>query len=185
MLWDRLNSGVKITVRLPYKHQGKTATVEVDKNNYLGMTFAPVSYGGDGKYIEGVDCALDWGHDDLWTDDLRVWDAPPVPFGDSENMEEKIGDSPGDEKTGDGPLIDAKNEDLNYGRAVPGNRGWWPVGIIEWKGMVRHLGLEKFGTDWRSAMFGGKCKAMCVCVHQMNDGKTTMEAWAVQVRSRL
>ena len=71
-----MNSGVKITVRLPYKHKGKTATVEVDKNNYLGMTFAPVSYGGHGKYIEGVDCALDWFHEDLWTDDLRVWDAP-------------------------------------------------------------------------------------------------------------
>jgi hypothetical protein len=175
VLRDRLNNGVTIEVEMPWKRKGKRATVIVDKHNYKSMTFAPVSYGGDGKYIHGVDCLLDWSHASLWVDDAA---APPAVLGPvAEDVEGKCDGRPRDEKNGDGPLIDAKNEELNYGRAAPGDRGWWPAGVLEWEGQEKDCGFEEYGREWRSAMYGGKCFCVCVCVYQLFDGTQVMRAW--------
>ena len=125
---------------------------------------------------------LDWSHDSLWVDDAA---APPAVLGPvAEDVEGKRDGRPGDEKNGDGPLIDAKNEELNYGRAVSGDRGWWPVGVIEWEGQDKDCGFEKYGREWRSAMFGGKCFCVCICEYQLDDGEKEMTAWPGMYRPR-
>jgi hypothetical protein len=176
ILNDKLQNGTIISVELPYKCNGKPATKFLTRGDINSAVFAPASYGGDGKYKQGLDCCLDWSCEDLWTDDTPLQDAPSLG-----HMTEKGASCEG----GDGEvLIREKDEALNYGREVSG-RGWWPVCAVFWDDQHTDARFDGDSAQYRVNVMNGSLTAYVLCWYQLHDGSEIITAWPCFFRSRL
>ena len=66
LVWNRLRQGVRLRVDMP--HWGKSSHIMVDAQNVCDIVPGAVSYGGQGKYIDGVDKVLVYGKCDQLID---------------------------------------------------------------------------------------------------------------------